>query len=794
MPIVAIAAARNEQDIIEAFVRHTLSYCDHLILMNHGSTDATSEILQSLKNEGLPLQVLWDSTIGILQAAFMTRMMKMAALELGADWIVCLDSDEFLQGPVIESLQALKPTEEPYCVRVPLENYVAQPDNCPDIVNPVERLTHREAVDESRERRFWSFKIIVPRELALREGAFIEKGNHLLTINGFEAPYRKIKNGWLAHFPIRQPSQFASKLVSRIFQKHRFRASQSNNSDHYEKPYRKMRANYSAFVKDFCSLRASWVGAGGGEAPLTIDPAEYRGGPLCHTPARHDTDQLIKDILDLGENLARLSPGGDSQQDQAVVSLSLCDENGLNHSHLQKVEGNTSNFIAVHLPLEGLKASHRLDLGIRGEPGILEVGKITIVFAEGEPRHFEPATLRRVLSVNEGGIMVCASAFIQILMTSRPVILTLIENELASGNKPVEAIIEVRFIGDSRLLAMAVFDPNTLSQLRAAPPPPSADWSPRYSLGREIRFDCLGEGRLFAKSGWGKPEAWGTWTEGSCSTLFFRMEEPTQKALSLRLFARRRPTRKDDAGKGSVMRVKVLVDGQYATTWELDNDKYRWLSIPIPGNRLGRRALTASFEIEQPLPTGLGGQKDEASPSKPMSLGVKAGSLVQPSLYRDAANACHRLWHPLSKWRRRMSARNKIAMGEEIRFDDSGRGIWFAKDGWGQAQPWGTPFEGPEASLSLQLPRRGTSDLLLRIFVRPTEQKTVLEGLVRVEINGKAATSWKMDSSQPQCFEIMVPRERIAHRELIITLKAKEPILGFGLERLALIEAPGVQK
>ncbi len=39
MKIVAIACARNEADIIESFVRHTLSYCQQLIITDHGSAD-----------------------------------------------------------------------------------------------------------------------------------------------------------------------------------------------------------------------------------------------------------------------------------------------------------------------------------------------------------------------------------------------------------------------------------------------------------------------------------------------------------------------------------------------------------------------------------------------------------------------------------------------------------------------------------------------------------------------------------------------------------------------------------
>lgn len=53
--IVAISMVKNEMDIIESFVRHTLGFADLLIVADHKSTDRTREILESLQAEGLPL-------------------------------------------------------------------------------------------------------------------------------------------------------------------------------------------------------------------------------------------------------------------------------------------------------------------------------------------------------------------------------------------------------------------------------------------------------------------------------------------------------------------------------------------------------------------------------------------------------------------------------------------------------------------------------------------------------------------------------------------------------------------
>ncbi|NJK93350.1 MAG: glycosyltransferase family 2 protein [Blastochloris sp.] len=95
MKFIGVACVKNESDVIEAFVRHNLVYLNKLILLDHGSTDATPAILQSLQQEGLPLEVIRDDSLGKLQGPKMTRLMQQAARD-GADWILLLDGDEFI--------------------------------------------------------------------------------------------------------------------------------------------------------------------------------------------------------------------------------------------------------------------------------------------------------------------------------------------------------------------------------------------------------------------------------------------------------------------------------------------------------------------------------------------------------------------------------------------------------------------------------------------------------------------------------------------------------------------------
>lgn len=93
--IAAISMVRNEADIIESFVRHTLTATARLYIVDHMSTDGTRDILQALCKEGLPLEIASFNHAGQEQAEVMTKLMGQAFAD-GYDFVLPLDADEFL--------------------------------------------------------------------------------------------------------------------------------------------------------------------------------------------------------------------------------------------------------------------------------------------------------------------------------------------------------------------------------------------------------------------------------------------------------------------------------------------------------------------------------------------------------------------------------------------------------------------------------------------------------------------------------------------------------------------------
>ena len=136
---------RDEGDILEDNLRfHHALGVDHFIVTDNGSTDETVDILARYSNAGL-LTVIEAPNTDYRErgARWMTDMARLAATELGADWVVHTDADEFwwpIEGSLKETLAAI---DDRYGVVIaPRCEFIGRPDGEGSFA---ERLTIREA-------------------------------------------------------------------------------------------------------------------------------------------------------------------------------------------------------------------------------------------------------------------------------------------------------------------------------------------------------------------------------------------------------------------------------------------------------------------------------------------------------------------------------------------------------------------------------------------------------------------------------------------------------------------------
>lgn len=167
MKLVMALKVRNEEEVIETNLRyHAAQGVDAFIVIDNGSTDGTAEILRRYRDRGLvhlieePGEDVWA-----LAHEWVTRMARIAATELDADWVIHTDADEFWW-PIEGSLRdALASVPEAYDVVVaPRTEFLPRPDGPGSFA---ERLTVREAASRLRPKVAHR----AAADVALRSGA-----------------------------------------------------------------------------------------------------------------------------------------------------------------------------------------------------------------------------------------------------------------------------------------------------------------------------------------------------------------------------------------------------------------------------------------------------------------------------------------------------------------------------------------------------------------------------------------------------------------------------------------------
>jgi glycosyltransferase involved in cell wall biosynthesis len=206
MKLVMTLLVRDEQDIIaEHLDYHLAQGVDEVIVTDNGSEDATLDILREYESRGVA-RIILEPSDDYSQGKWVTRMARMAASELGADWVINSDADEFWwprSGTLASTFEGLG--AEVGVVVARRTNFVPQPE---DTRAFWDRMTVRE-----RESLNPVGKPLPPK-LAHRAHPEIEvvQGNH--RVRGPDLGERLDDDTVeILHFPMRSYAQFENKIV-----------------------------------------------------------------------------------------------------------------------------------------------------------------------------------------------------------------------------------------------------------------------------------------------------------------------------------------------------------------------------------------------------------------------------------------------------------------------------------------------------------------------------------------------------------------------------------------------------
>lgn len=209
--VVGLSMVKNEEDVIEAFVRHNLQLLDALFVADNGSTDETRDILVKLEQEGLPVVVFDDPIAPYAQSEKMTRFLRGISAAVFPDFIVPLDADEFIRCESRERfLEQLERIPAGGVGHLPWVTYVVTPaDLGRESNDPLRLMTHR----RREERPRWD-KVIVRLDRRYAPSLVLTQGNHdALRSNGAALPSVALEGVSLAHFPVRSAGQLATKAI-----------------------------------------------------------------------------------------------------------------------------------------------------------------------------------------------------------------------------------------------------------------------------------------------------------------------------------------------------------------------------------------------------------------------------------------------------------------------------------------------------------------------------------------------------------------------------------------------------
>lgn len=208
---ICIMQFKNEQDILEPFLRHHSPLFDAVIVMDNGSTDQSAEIVAHLARELGNIVTLDVPIHKNVTSRSISHMFRQAQSAFFADFVFFLDADEFIHTPsraAFDAAIAAVPVGQGG--RMAWRTFIPNPAlDEGDIPDPILRLTLRR---KAEVLRYVTSKMFLRLGGAFDPAMATEEGNHKQRTGlNQRVKARVLPNLPLLHLPLRSREQARAK-------------------------------------------------------------------------------------------------------------------------------------------------------------------------------------------------------------------------------------------------------------------------------------------------------------------------------------------------------------------------------------------------------------------------------------------------------------------------------------------------------------------------------------------------------------------------------------------------------
>ena len=205
MKLVMTLLVRDEEDVLRANIEfHLAQGVDYFLVTDNKSEDGTPDIIREYESAGVA-RYIYEADDNYNQAAWVTRMARMAANECAADWVINNDADEFWwprQGSLKDCFGA-----------IPGEYNIVVGQRHDFVPLAEEQACFYDDMVFRKKTSLNSLGKPLPPKVAHRGDPQVNvaQGNHWAELTGQEQVIENVLD--IFHFPIRRYSQFTNKII-----------------------------------------------------------------------------------------------------------------------------------------------------------------------------------------------------------------------------------------------------------------------------------------------------------------------------------------------------------------------------------------------------------------------------------------------------------------------------------------------------------------------------------------------------------------------------------------------------